>query len=114
MNDSDRLIYGVGWFGNFFGRVQRDVRGLWMDYPRGGFCGTVSAGRPIQPRRAVGSIEGYFIGDPNPFAEGSYRYVVHYSFSPISSGVPTALIEKGLALKQVEEVYEVVAEFQIE
>lgn len=116
VNETDRPIHGVGWLGNFFGSVQRDVsgRGFWIPYPRGGFCGTVSAGKPIQPKERAGSIEGYFIGEANPFSEGAYRYVVHYSLSPISPGVPTKLIEKGLTRKQVQDVYEVAAEFRIQ
>jgi hypothetical protein len=109
-----RAIHGVSWFGNFFGSVQRNVAGLWISYPRGGFCGTVSAGEPIQPKQSGGSIEGYFIGDANPFVEGAYRYVVLYSLSPTSPGVPTALIEQGLTRKQVEDVYEVTAEFNVQ
>jgi hypothetical protein len=114
VNEGDRAIYGVGWLGNFFGRVERNVRGVWIPYHRGGFCGTVSAGKPIQPMESAGSIEGYFIGDAKPFTEGSYRYVVHYSLSPRSPGVPTALLEKGLTRKQVEDVYEVATEFRVQ
>ncbi|HKA17387.1 MAG TPA: hypothetical protein VKN18_03640 [Blastocatellia bacterium] len=114
VNDSDRVRYGVAWFGNFFGSVQRDVRGLWIPYPRGGFCGTVSAGKPIEPKQGAGSIEGYFIGDANPFIEGAYRYVVQYSLSSISMGVPAELTKRGMTRKQVEDVYEVAAEFRIQ
>jgi len=104
----------VGWPGNFFGHIQREVHGQWINYPRGGFCGTVAGGGPLEPNQSVGSIEGYFIGGANPFAEGRYRYVVQYSPSRTREGVPVDLSEKGQTRKRVQEIYEASAGFYVE
>jgi len=113
LNTSVGPIYGVGLYGNFFGTVQRNINGIWVAYPRGGFCGTVGMGQPLQPNEEVGSHEGYFIGQARPFVTGVYRYVAGYSLAPVSEGVPSELADKGLTLKRSQDIYEIAAEFYI-
>jgi hypothetical protein len=114
VNSTDHPIYGLGWRGNFFGSVEYQVNGHSIRYPRGHFCGTVSNGEPIQANGRAGSTEGYFIGDPGPFVNGRYRYVVEYSSVPTTAGIPAELTKKGLTRKRVQEIYEISVEFYIE
>jgi hypothetical protein len=113
INSTNRPIYGVDWLGNFFGKVRHEVRGQWMPYPRGGFCGTVEGGTPIGPSERAGSIEGYFIGDAKPFVNGKFKYVVQYSLSSPREAVPTDLMNNGKTRKRAQEIYEVSAEFYV-
>lgn len=114
VNSAGHPIYGVGWHGNFFGRIQQIVNGQWLNYPRGGFCGTVAGGQPIEANASAGSIEGYFIGGSNPFVTGRYRYVVQYSLIRTTEGVPAKLANGGLTRKRAQEIYEVSTEFYVE
>ncbi|HST53314.1 MAG TPA: hypothetical protein VLJ61_14985 [Pyrinomonadaceae bacterium] len=114
VNSLTQPIYGVGWEGNFFGHVEAEAKGHWRGYPRGGFCGTVSAGKPIQPGGKDDSIEGYFMGEVSPFAKGRYRYVVSYSLEPSSFGVPTSFTDAGRTFKRMTDVYEVTEEFRVD
>ena len=114
VNSTNHPIYGVSWLGNFFGRIQRELSGHWINYPRGGFCGTVAGGESLEPNESAGSTEGYFIGGANPFVNGRYRYVVQYSLTPTSIGVPTELTDHGITRKRVQNIYEVSAEFYVE
>lgn len=114
INSLTQPLYGVSWRGNFFGHVSKETDGKWEPYVRGGFCGTVGAGKPIRPGGKGESIEGYFLSEVKPFVKGKYRYVVRYAFSPHSFGTPASYAEHGLTYKLVREIYEVVDEFQID
>ncbi|HEV8368104.1 MAG TPA: hypothetical protein VGQ39_09140 [Pyrinomonadaceae bacterium] len=114
VNWTKQPIYGAGWLGNFFGRIQFEGHGTWIRYPRGGFCGTVGLGQPLEPNHSVGSVEGYFIGTPTRFVTGRYKYVIQYSLRPVLEGVPTELMKTRTIRKRTQDIFEVSAEFFID
>lgn len=115
VNESPRELYGVGWFGNYFGHVEQRVGSSWTRLPqRGGFCGTTDFGKPLVPGHTAASVEGYFIGNPRAFAPGDYRYVLTYStVSPQTGGVPTDIYESGRTYTHSSELRVIAASFKI-
>jgi hypothetical protein len=106
-------IYGAGLRGNFFGRVETEVNGSWVNYPRGGFCGTVDGGQPIPAGGSADSIEGYFLGRAKEFVPGRYRYVLQYT---LRRGPAESLFgddSESPARRRTPEVYEIYDEFYI-
>ena len=106
-------VYGEGLFGNFFGRVETEIDGSWVPYPRGGFCGTVGGGRPIPPGGSADSIEGYFLSEVKPFVPGRYRYVLGYTVESADEELLSEGVRKNRARKRVPVVYEIYDEFYI-
>ncbi|MBI5544208.1 MAG: hypothetical protein HY901_09990 [Deltaproteobacteria bacterium] len=82
-NEGKTAIFGTGVHGNLFGIVEQLLDGKPVSFLRGGFCGTVAPGRPLEPGESVESIEGFFIGRPRPMPVGKYRYVVRYTLEPM-------------------------------
>lgn len=82
VNRSSTTVHGIGIWGNCFGGIERRDGGRWRPFHRGGFCGTVAAGKPVRPGEEAISYEGHFIGGAKELAPGEYRYVLRYSTVP--------------------------------
>ena len=114
VNHSTRKLYGVGWFGNYFGYIEQRLGAGWIRPQRGGFCGTVDFGEPLTPGQTSASIEGHFIGRPRAFAPGDYRYVLTYStVSAQAGGIPTDIYESRRTYTHSSDLHVIAAPFKI-
>lgn len=106
--------FGMSWLANFFGKVESFVGGDWKPYERGGMCGTVGYGPSLIAGSKVESIEGYFIGNPKPFAPGRYRYVVQATRDEqATESHPCNFSAAGAPFIRTWDTFELVDEFSI-
>ena len=99
--------------GHFWGHILKQKNEDWFHYIRGGFCGTVAYIKWIQPGNEEFSHEGFFIGQPKPFVDGKYQYIVYYSDSPVTLWIPSENIENRITTIKIQDYYELTDEFSI-
>jgi hypothetical protein len=113
VNGTSRTFHGTAWFDNYFGWVERRIGARWEPYSRGGFCGTVAVGKPLPPGGKAISFEGAFIGEPEIFAPGLYRYSVRFAPAPVTRGYQLEELRAQGSYLRTFDVYEIRAPFVV-
>lgn len=114
VNKSASTLYGAGWYGNYFGYVEQRAGVTWTRLRRGGFCGTVGVGKPLAAGQTTGSIEGFFIGEPQAFTRGNYRYVLRYgTVSARTGGIPLDIYRAGRTYTHLSDEHVIAMPFDV-
>ena len=115
INNSAVNIVGIKPGGNFWGYVDKYNSGIWTEYDRANYCGTFTISEPVLPGDSLVVEEGYFIGTPNEFTPGRYKYYTYYSHGEIDDiFADFTNIQKEETLKGVFNIYILEKEFSIE